>query len=217
MSNLSNYDIFHSRYYHGATYAGDFEMPVIQGTDQIPEQLVRFSDSKSRKRNDPSAWVVPYEHDIKLRPMWRNAFKYMDELLEHPGIVSWDFSMYRNMPFGLQYWNCFRSRLIGSLYERCGGTCIPNVRPSDFRSLRYSLDGLPTEGTIAMGTLGALGTPIDRENFTRYVNETVKRLRPKNIIVYGTAPDDVFYAALEHRTNVLSYPTQTSIAHRKEY
>lgn len=215
MGNLANYDIFHTRYYTGATYAGDFEMPVIQGTDEIPEGVVRFSDSKSRKRNAPDAWVVPYEHDIKLRPMWHNAFKYMDRLLEHPGIISWDFSMYRNMPFALQYWNCFRGRLLGSLYERCGGTCIPNVRPTDSRSLAYSLDGLPTEATIAMGTLSALQTPEDKAVFAMYVSETVRRLRPKNIIVYGQAPESIFSPALDAGVNVVNFPTQTTLTHRR--
>lgn len=213
MGSLVNYDVFHSRYYLGATYAGDFEMPVIEGTDKVPEQLVRFSDSKSRKRNNPDAWVVPYEHDAKLRPFWRNAFKYMDQLLEHPGIVSWDFSMLLNMPFSLQYWNCFRSRLLGSLYERCGGTCIPNIRPSDHRSFAYAFDGLPTEATVAMGVLGALRTPQEKAIFTTYVDETVKRLRPKNIVVYGTAPEEVFRAALDAGTNVVAFPTQTAVAH----
>lgn len=143
MGKLSTYDVWHTRYYHGATFAGDFEMPVIQGTDEVPKRLVRFSDSKSRKRDDLSAWVVPYEHDVKLRCMWRNVFKYEPGLLEHPGIISWDFSMYRNMPFALQYWNCFRGRLIGSLHERMGGACIPNIRPADERSFAYAFDGLP--------------------------------------------------------------------------
>ena len=215
MGSLANYDIFHSRYYAGATYAGDFEMPAIEGTDQIPDKLIRFSDSKSRKRDDPAAWIAPYEHDIKLRPLWRNAFKYMDNLLEHPGIISWDFSMYRSMPFALQYWNCFRGRLLGSLYERCGGMCIPNIRPSDKRSLAYSFDGLPTEATIAMGTLGAISSQEDKMVFTMYVDEAVKRLRPKNILVYGTAPECIFHAALEAGCNIVSYPTQSAIAHKK--
>lgn len=213
MGSLADYDIFHTRYYAGATYAGDFEMPVIEGTDEVPERLVRFSDSKSSKRNDVDAWIVPYEHDIKLRPMWRDAFRYMEDMLKHPGIVSWDFSMYRNMPFALQYWNCFRGRLLGSLFERCGGVCIPNIRPSDSRSFAYAFDGLPTEATLAMGTTGALRASEDRTVFAAYVRETVERLRPKNIIVYGVAPESVFSSALEAGVSVFSYPTQTTIAH----
>lgn len=216
MSKLSDYDIWHTRYYDGATFAGDFEMPIIQGTDKVPERLVRFSDSKSRKRDDLDAWVVPYEHDTKLRCMWRNAFKYEPKLLEHPGIVSWDFSMYRRMPFALQYWNCFRSRLIGSLHERLGGECIPNIRPTDSRSFAYAFDGLPTEATVAMGTVGNLEHADDRAVFQMYVAETVNRLRPKNIIVYGDAPEDIFYTALEAGVNVVAFPTQTQHAHAKK-
>ena len=208
--NLAKYDVFHSLYYHGINYDGDFEMPVIHGTDELPERLIRFSDAKSRRRDDPGAWVVPYEFDVKLRPMWRNAYRYMERMLEHPGIFSWDFSMYRLMPFGLQFWNCFRSRLIGALYERNGGKCIPNVRPSDSRSLRYALDGLPTEATVGMGTHGAIGTPEDRAVFKTYVDEVTKRLRPKNIAVYGDAPEDIFATVLNAGVNVVPYPTNFS-------
>lgn len=209
MGKLSTYDTWHTRYYNGATFVGDFEMPVIQGTDKVPERLVRFSDSKSRKRDDTGAWVVPYEHDVKLRCMWNNAFKYEPGLLEHPGIISWDFSMYRNMPFGLQYWNCFRSRLLGSLHERLGGVCIPNIRPTDARSFSYAFDGLPLEATVAMGTVGNLAHPDDRTVFEMYVRETVKRLHPVNIIVYGDAPEAIFRSALDAGVNVVAYPTQT--------
>lgn len=213
MSKLSNYDIWHTSYYAGATFTGDFEMPVIKGTDKVPERLVRFSDSKSHKRNDLEAWVAPYEHDIKLRCMWNNAFKYEPALLEHPGIISWDFSMYRNMPFSLQYWNCFRNRLLGSLHERLGGICIPNIRPTDVRSFSYAFDGLPTEATVAMGTAGNLVRPDDRVIFEMYVSETVKRLHPLNIIVYGDAPEAIFHSALDAGVNVVAFPTQTRIAH----
>ena len=213
MGNLLKYDAWRTRYYQGATFAGDYEMPVIKGTDQVPERLIRFSDSKSQKADDLGAWVVPYEHDVKLECMWNNAFKYMDNLLEHPGIVSWDFSMYRNMPFSLQQWNFFRGRLIGILYEIMGGECIPNIRPTDSRSLVYALDGIPTECTIAMGSVGNLRDRGDRAVFEQYVEEVVRRLRPANIIVYGEAPDDVFHSAREAGIPVRSYPTKTRAAH----
>ena len=211
MRNLVTYDTWHTRYYVGATFEGDFEMPVIQGTDKVPDRLVRFTDSRSRKRDDIGAWVVHYEYDSKIERVWNNAFEYMPGLLEHPGIVSWDFSMYRNMPYALQLWNCFRGRLLGSLYERLGGECIPNVRPTDVRSLAYAFDGLPTEATIAMGTVGNLGHADDRAVFEMYVGEAVRRLRPKNIIVYGDAPESVFRAALDAGVSVVEFPTATQL------
>ena len=32
MGRLSSYDVWHTRYYSGATFTGDFEMPVIEGS-----------------------------------------------------------------------------------------------------------------------------------------------------------------------------------------
>lgn len=216
MAKLLKYDVWHSRYYSGATYDGAFEMPIIEGTTELPEEFVRFSDSKSRKRDNLDAWVVPYEHDTKLECMWRNAFKYEPALLEHPGIISWDFSMYRNMPFALQYWNCFRGRLLGSLHEHLGGKCIPNIRPTDTRSFVYAFDGITPETTIAMGTAGNLKNSDDRAIFELYVNEAVKRLHPANIAVYGEAPEQIFHTALDAGINVVSYLTQTARIHAKK-
>lgn len=66
-----------------------------------------------------------------------------------------------------------------------------------------------------MGTLGALSSQEDKMVFAMYVDEAVKRLRPKNILVYGTAPERIFHAALEAGCNIISYPTQSAIAHKK--
>ena len=206
--DLSKYDVFHSNYYHGARYAGNFEMPIIEGTDEVPDKLIRFSDDKSKRRDDQSAWVAPYEHDIKLEPMWHNAFRYMDRLLQHPGIISWDFSMYRIMPWGLQFWNCYRSRLIGSLYERCGGICIPNLRPRVLRGPVYDFDGLPTHSTIAMSTHGCIKHCDDRAVFTSYVEAMVPILHPKTIVVHGSAPDDVFRSAIEDGAHIIAFQSE---------
>lgn len=217
MGKLLKYDVWHSRYYIGATYGdGLFEMPIIKGTIEVPKELVRFSDSKSRKRDNLNAWVIPYEHDTKLECMWNDAFKYEPALLEHPGVITWDFSMYRNMPFALQYWNCFRGRLLGNLHERMGGICIPNIRPTDTRSFAYAFDGITPETTIAMGTAGNLIHSDDRAIFELYVNETVKSLRPANIIVYGEAPEQIFHAALDAGIPVIAFPTQTKRAHSQK-
>lgn len=207
-----NYDKWHTEYYSGASFVGQFDMPVIKGTDEMPHDLIRFSDSRDAKRDNPDAWVVPYEHDRSLERVWNHALYYMPGLLEHPGIVSWDFSMYRNMPFSLQQWNCFRGRLIGNLYERHGKPCIPNVRPADPRSFAYSFDGLPAEKTISMGTLGAITSAEDRSIFKMYVDEVVRRLHPSGILVYGKAPEEIFCSALDAEIPVVAFPTQTSLA-----
>lgn len=215
-SDLGKYDVFRSRYYHGVRYSGTYEMPVLQGTNQIPEKLIRFSDAKSRRRDDPGSWVVPFEHDIKIEPMWHNAFRYMDRMLEHPGIFSWDFSMYQVMPWGLQYWNCFRSRLIGSLYERCGGICIPTLRPRVLRGPIYDFDGVPTHGTIGMSTHGCIKHRDERRAFKAYVDAMVPIVQPANIVVYGSAPAELFRSAIEVGTNIVAFPSDFAKAHRKE-
>lgn len=218
MNKLVRYDVWHSDYYKGAIFEGPFEMPVLQGTNEVPKKLIRFSDSKQDRRDDLDAWVISYEHDVKFECVWNNAFKYEQKLLEHPGIISWDFSMYRNMPFGLQFWNCYRGRLLGSLHERLGGLCIPNLRPTDSRSFAYAFDGMPCESTISMSTVGNLKSKADQLIFKSYVDETVRRLHPSNILVNGKAPEYLFESAIRAGTKLFVFETQTAKVHssRKE-
>ena len=45
------------------------------------------------------------------------------------------------------------------------------------------------------------------------IRETVKRLRPKNIIVYGPAPYTIFHDAYDVGVNVVSFPSHTALVH----
>ncbi len=213
--DLSKYDVFNTCLLHGAQYAGDLEMPVLQGTDQVPNKLVPFSKAMARSFTDRDCWVCFYEHDIKFVRLWRHPEKYIDRLLEFRGIVSPDFSMYRNMPAVMQYWSCFMGRAIAHRCEADGGVVLPNVRLSDTRSFKYCLDGLPQGSGIAVGTHGCIKRGDDRRMMALCVAEIVERLTPKFIVVYGSAPDDVFESALEAGIGIVAFESQFSQTHKK--
>lgn len=130
-----------------------------------------------------------------------------------PGSLSPDFSMYRNMPAIMQYWSCFMGRAIAHRYQADGGVVVPNVRLSDKRSYQFCLDGLPVNSTIAIGTHGCIKHKEDRRHITSAVSETVRRLSPSRIIVYGSAPDDVFITAIERGIEIIEFKSLFSLTH----
>lgn len=210
-------DVWHTNYYVGANFTGMYDMPVLSGTKKIPKSLIRFSDAINSSNNSFGSWVVPYEHDVYLERFWNNAEKYLPRLLKYEGIISWDFSMYRNMPLSLQYWNCFRGRLLGGLYERNGGVCIPNIRPSDSRSLKFNLLGVPRNTTVAMSTVGNLENPEDKEYFKHYVAEVVKQLNPSCIVVYGNANSQIFSSAIKTGIPIVEFESHiASVFNRRK-
>lgn len=67
-----------------------------------------------------------------------------------------------------------------------------------------------------MGTAGNLKNADDRAIFQMYVAETMKRLQPRNIVVYGDTLENIFRAAPDAGVNVVPFPTQTQLVHARK-
>lgn len=215
-NDLSKYDVFNTYLLHDAEYAGELEMPILHGVDAVPKELIPFSKAIARKFTRRNCWVCFYEHDIKFIRFWRHPEKYMERLLEFEGIISPDFSMYRNMPTIMQFWSCFKSRALAHRYEADGGNLIPNIRLSDRRSHKPCLAGLPKNKTIAIGTHGCLKNLDDRKHTKENLEITLETLTPIRLLIYGAAPDDIFTPEIRHSVEVVTYQSLFSATHQKK-
>ncbi len=133
-----------------------------------------------------------YEHDVKFERLWNNPTRYLDKLKKFKGVISPDFSLYRNMPLVMQMWNTYRNRALAYWLQNNGIEVIPNVRFGDERTYSFCFDGIEENKTIAVGTHGCIKRKEDRIFFKVGLDRTVKRLSPKTIVVYGAAPDCIF-------------------------
>ena len=109
----------------------------------------------------------------------------------------------------------YRSRAIGCWLQRNGVRVIVNVRWGDRRTHRVCCDGVPRGCTIAVGTVGALGNAEDRAYFERGLAYVVRRLVPRAIVVYGTAPDAIFGRYRDAGIEVVRFVSQTTVAHSR--
>ncbi len=108
----NNYDVFHSYLVENADYEGYIELPIIKTSSSIPDKLVTFSNAVSKAWEDYDCWVMFYEHDAKFERLWNNPKKYLEKLKKYKGVISPDFSLYRNMPLVMQQWNTYRNRAL---------------------------------------------------------------------------------------------------------
>ncbi len=92
---------------------------------------------------------------------------------------------------------------------------ITNVRWSDERTYELCCTGVPENSTIAVGSHGCIKLLQEREFFAKGLDYVVNRLRPKTILVYGTAPDAVFSKYKEFGVTVLQFDSDYHIAHQK--
>ena len=186
------YDVFHAFLVENADYDGYIELPQIYTSDKIPNRLIPFSKAMEQSTTDFNQWVMFYEHDKKFERFWNRPKKYLDKLKRFNGVVSPDFSLYRNMPLVMQMWNTYRNRALSVWLQDNSIDVIPNVRFNDERTYDFCFDGIEKNKTVAVGTHGSIKRIEDNEYFKSGLAELVKRLTPKTIIVYGAAPADIF-------------------------
>lgn len=177
----------------------DMDIPFCPTiTSGIPSRIITYEEAKAifRKKfkKDPEFkldyYVCFYIDDYKFdtfRGIWFSPRRAMHVLRHFKGIITPDFSTYLDFPLPLKLWNTYRMRAFGYWCGMQGLEVINNVRGSviDFS---YCFRGIPTGSVIAIGTVGSgLKLLENRGQFRLWLDELVKVLRPKAIIIYGSS------------------------------
>ena len=110
----------------------------------------------------------------------------------------------------MQMWNTYRGRAIAVWLQNNGVEIIPNVRFNDERTYEFCFDGIEKFKTVAVGTHGCIKNRIDKDYFKDGLAEMVKRLSPRTIIVYGSAPDDIFKKYRDMVINIKPFESEFS-------
>ena len=92
---------------------------------------------------------------------------------------------------------------------------IINVRWSDERTYELCCTGVPINSTIAIGSHGCVKLLRDRTFFLQGLEYVVDKLKPKTIIVYGTAPEAIFSKYKEFGIEILQFDSDYMVAHQK--
>lgn len=207
-------DVFHAFLVENAEYAGIEEIPVIKTSKLLPEKVITFS--KALKSKEYDAWVLFYEHDVNFIRVWNQPRKYLNVLKRFRGVISPDFSLYRRMPLCMQKWSTYQGKALAHWWTENGIEVIPNVRFADERSYDFCFDGIEKNSTVAIGTHGCIKRKEDKAIFIKGLEEMYKRLYPKTIIVYGSAPDDIFQKYRVLGVNIINFKSEYSLTHKKE-
>lgn len=196
-------DVFRSFLVKNASYDGYLEIPCLKPEYQVPNRLILFS--KAVRSCDFDSWIHFYEDDAAFERIWNAPNKYLPIIKKFNGVITPDFSVYRDMPLVMQQWNIYRSRAIGHWLQENGVSVIPNIRFGDERTYEVSCVGIQKHGTIAVGSHGCIKLSSDRSYFVNGLEYVVDRLEPSILVVYGTAPDNIFASYKEKGIEVLQF------------
>jgi len=205
-------DVFHAFLVSDASYDGTLEIPVIQPTDQLPNRLISFS--KAMRTDDYNQWVHFYEDDSGFERVWNRPAYYLPLLKKFNGIITPDFSLYRDMPLVMQQWNTYRGKALGHWWQTQGMQVLPNVRTADERSFGFSCCGVPHNAPICIGTHGCIRIRKDRELFKDGLSYVLNELTPSQTIFYGTVPADVMELCSAKKVNVLQFPSEFALSRK---
>ena len=200
-------DVFHSFLVSDATYDGDIEIPILRPTDKLPNRLISFS--KAIRTDDYDQWVHFYEDDGGFERVWNRPNCYLPQLKKFNGIITPDFSLYRDMPLVMQQWNTYRGKALGHWME-----VIPNVRTADKRSFPFSCYGVPHESPISMGTHGCVRIREERELFKRGLLYVINEIRPPYIIFYGSVSTDIMEICSAENVTVLQFQSEFALSRK---
>ena len=206
-------DVFRSFLVNNATYDGFLEIPVIKPIHQLPNRLIPFS--KAMKTNDYDQWVHFYENDCGFERVWNNPKRYLSRLKRFNGIITPDFSLYRNMPLVMQQWNTFRGKALGYWWQKQGLQVLPNVRTSDKRSFAFSCYGVPHNAPICIGTHGCIKKRENRDFFKAGLEYVIKELNPSHIIFYGALPEEILDICATKKINVHHFLSEYALSRTK--
>lgn len=189
--NHPRLDVFKSKLVDGAQFSERYEFPLLKQAACKPRRAIPF-DKASKSKGEHEQWVHFYIHDRNFECVWNNPTQYLDMLKRFEGVITPDFSLYREMPLAMQIWNTYRNRAMGYWMQSNGISIVPNVRWGDERTYHFAFEGLPIGGTLAISTNGCIQKKLERYYFKKGLAQMVKELSPKTIINYSYTPDDIF-------------------------
>ena len=167
--------------------AGYYQMPIIKACNYVPTDLIGFNYVKSTDKTD--CGVHFFIDDYQFERVWNSPDENIELLRKFQCVLTPDWSLYMDMPMALKVWNVYRQRLIGQIFQDSGLTVIPTLSWAEPETYNFCFDGIEQGGTVAVSTVGVMKSESAKAIWADGMGEAMKRLKPKNIICYGSKID----------------------------
>lgn len=206
---LREKDVFKTIYFQDAELCGRYGFPRLEKVERqeigslVPFNVIMSSDNKDR-------WMHFFIDDYQFERVYRQPTAYLSLFRKVRGIVTPDFSLYRDMPRAMQIWNCYRSRAVARFLQRLGLHIVPTVSWSDRESFLWCFDGIERGSAVAISTNGTMESIETREAFLDGFYEMVHVLDPCQIVVVGRIPEQ-----LQRNPTIEAFPSHGQWMKRK--
>ena len=183
----------------------------------IPSGITPFSKREKAIGTDEA--VGFFEKDPVFSRVLINPSSYVEDFRRFRFLLPVDCSLYRDAPLAVQVANLYRSRALGSYYQRNGCNVYPLVRwgneltyTTRYFPERIAFLGIPKHSVVCLGTYGCISNREDKHEYKAGLDAMMDALNPKVVLVYGAMPDSVFGDYLRY-AKFVSFPDWTSRMH----
>ncbi len=161
-------------------------VPDLQPCDFVPSTLAAWNNPRQRDYAAVTDGAIHcFVDDYRFETAWSSPERLLDRVKAVGASLTPDFSLWVDMPRVAQMWNIYRSRWCGAYWQANGVKVIPTACWSTPDTFDFCFDGIPTDSTVAVSSMGIRASKVDQALFTTGMKELVARTQPKLILSYG--------------------------------
>ena len=176
-----------------ADKVGKYDFPQLQQNNYLPDTEVLPFNYITKAMFRKPCWYHCFINDKQFQRLYRNFWHYKEILTKFiKGLISTDFSLFRDMDEAEQIENCRKNRAVDYALQKLGISVIPTAGFAGESSWKWCFDGLPTNSTIAVTTNCIGNDPDAKRLFIGGIRAMVNKIQPNTIIVCGKCPDWLF-------------------------
>lgn len=204
-------DGFNPELVEGARFAGIFNFPCIDAPKEIiiPKGLTPWS--RRAKVPTDCELLEFFEHDVNFSEILKSPGSFAVEIAGFPIFAPPDCSVYRNAPLAVQIGNIYKSRAIGSFYQRHGANVYPLIRWGDERtyttclfSERIAFSAVEKGGPVVVSSYGCYKSADDKFHFNAGLLAMLDELDPSLVVLHGSLDKELAKRVCE-RTRFVQY------------
>lgn len=205
----------------GADFDLPLGIPIIKAPAEIiiPSGITPFSKRGCAPSSDEA--IGFFEYDINFADVLRSPQNYVDDFARFAAMISPDCSLYVNAPPVVQLINIYRSRAVGSFFQRRGQYVIPLIRwgneytyTTKYFPEKVAFLGVEKHSIVAISNYGCFDTQEEKYYFAAGLDAMMETLEPDTVLVYGSMPDATF-KTFKAYARFIRYPDWTTRMHNR--
>lgn len=134
-------------------------------------------------------WLHFFVADRCFERVWHGFERYVPILKKAAGVITPDFSMWRDAPLDEQREAWLKNRLLAMRIAELGVPFVPTATFGGPESWEWCFDGLSVGSHVAITVNGTKRDPEARRLFVGGLDALMRRIAPPLLVVCGKPPD----------------------------